>query len=193
MIEVPNFILEAKDFFSSEECQRFIEYYERMDALGFCESRQVSSGQPTHVASDSQFYIAEEGCVRVPTVLTHEFLERFWRVAYPPYRDTYSIIGTSPPHKIFTLKIQKTLPGQGYHVWHHEQGSRDLFHRMFFFIMYLNTVEEGGETEFLYYKKRIKAETGKLLFAPAGFMHTHRGNPPLTGPKYIVTGWVEYE
>ena len=24
---------------------------------------------------------------------------------------------------------------------------------------------------------------------PAGFMHTHRGNPPISNDKYILTGW----
>lgn len=26
----------------------------------------------------------------------------------------------------------------------------------------------------------------------AGFTHTHRGNPPISGTKYIITGWVEF-
>jgi len=56
----------------------------------------------------------------------------------------------------------------------------------------LNDVEEGGETEFLYLKKRFKPIRDRLLIFPAGFTHTHRGNPPLSGDKYILTGWVEF-
>jgi len=26
----------------------------------------------------------------------------------------------------------------------------------------------------------------------AAFTHTHRGNPPLSNAKYIVTGWTEF-
>jgi hypothetical protein len=58
-------------------------------------------------------------------------------------------------------------------------------------MLYLNDVEEGGETEFLYLKKRIKPQQNRLLIWPAGFTHTHRGNPPLSNNKYIITGWVE--
>ena len=58
-------------------------------------------------------------------------------------------------------------------------------------MIYLNTIEEGGETEFLYLKKREKPVEGKLLIFPAGFTHTHRGNPPLKGDKYILTSWLE--
>jgi len=60
------------------------------------------------------------------------------------------------------------------------------------FILYLNDVADGGETEFLYYPRRIKPKTGKLVLFPGGYTHTHRGNPPLLGTKYILTGWVEF-
>mgnify|MGYP003351836575 CR=1 FL=1 len=59
------------------------------------------------------------------------------------------------------------------------------------YLMYLNDVEEGGETEFLYYPKRIKPKKGTLIMWPAGFTHTHRGNPPISNEKYIVATWTE--
>ena len=56
--------------------------------------------------------------------------------------------------------------------------------------LYLNTIEEGGETEFLYINKRIKAEQGRLTIFPAAFTHTHRGNPPIGQDKYIISTWA---
>ena len=29
----------------------------------------------------------------------------------------------------------------------------------------------------------------KGIMFPAGFTHTHRGNPPIGNPKYIATSW----
>ena len=62
----------------------------------------------------------------------------------------------------------------------------------FFKEVYLNDVTEGGETEFLYQKCRFKPEKNTILIWPAQFTHVHRGNPPLSNDKYIITGWVEY-
>ncbi len=86
-------------------------------------------------------------------------------------------------------KLQKTQKGGGYHNWHSEQENIDSAHRVLTWSIYLNDVAEGGETEFLYQSKRIKARKGKILIFPSAFTHVHRGNPPLSGDKYILTGW----
>ena len=61
--------------------------------------------------------------------------------------------------------------------------------RMLVWTIYLNDVLEGGETEFLYHSERHKAEEGKIVIFPANYMCAHRGNPPLSNTKYILTGW----
>jgi hypothetical protein len=92
------------------------------------------------------------------------------------------------------VKIQKTIPAQGYHVWHVEHGqSRENSKRVLVYSIYLNTVEEGGETEFLYQSQRVKPVKGRIVIWPSGFPYVHRGNPPLSGEKYIVTSWIRYK
>lgn len=193
MKDNPDFILEAPNFFSYEECSEYIEYFENMDRLGFASDRVQSHGIMAHYVNDDQIFLHDRSCVQLDQPLTDLFLNRFWSDIYPLYAKQYSVLKDAPSHKIFKLKLQRTEPGGGYHTWHYEAASRLVYDRLLFFILYLNTVEEGGETEFLYYKKRIKAETGKLIVAPCGFTHAHRGNPPLEDTKYILTGWVEYE
>lgn len=89
-------------------------------------------------------------------------------------------------------KLQRTRPSEGYHIWHCENTSLEYKARCLSWILYLNDIEEGGETEFLYLSKRVKPKAGRLVIFPAGFTHTHRGNPPLSETKYIATGWLEY-
>ncbi len=84
----------------------------------------------------------------------------------------------------------------GYPHWHSEiypqRGSIDALQRVLFWICYLNHVESGGETEFAYQRLLVEPRCGRMVIAPAGFTHTHRGNPPLSGPKYILSSWLVY-
>jgi hypothetical protein len=104
----------------------------------------------------------------------------------------FSILKTAETHKIYTFKVQRTSPNEGYHIWHFEDTTRMQRNRLLTFMVYLNDIEDGGETEFLYLSKRIKPVAGRVLIWPAGYTHTHRGNPPLKDTKYIITGWVEF-
>lgn len=88
-----------------------------------------------------------------------------------------------------TQKVQKTPAGGGYHVWHDENTAINHCMRAMVWMVYLNDNFKGGETEFLYYHKRIQPEQGKLLIWPAGLTHAHRGGLVLEGMKYVVTGW----
>jgi hypothetical protein len=86
-------------------------------------------------------------------------------------------------------QIQKTSPGSVGYTWHHDFILFNSYSpRILTFIWYLNTVEEGGETEFITGEK-IKPEQGKLLMFPATWSMGHRGLPPISGEKYICTGW----
>lgn len=91
------------------------------------------------------------------------------------------------------IKLQKTEPCGGYHAWHCENVGINFCFRGLVWMIYLNDVPgDEGETEFLYQKLRVKPKQGKLLIWPAGFTHTHRGNPVYTQNKYIATGWFYY-
>ena len=46
----------------------------------------------------------------------------------------------------------------------------------------------GGETEFKYGRK-IKPETGKVVFFPSTWCMIHRGCPVTEGQKYLCVGW----
>lgn len=91
--------------------------------------------------------------------------------------------------KSYHIKFQRTLPTEGYHIWHSENASPTYRGRDLVWTVFLNTIAEGGETEFLYQRRRVPAKQGSVLVFPASFTHTHRGNPPLSGTKYIATGW----
>ena len=180
--------------FPPEYCKKWIEYFDKIDASGMSYSRVQGMDRPSHVNKDQavdfpncSIYTNEE--LRIEC---NDFNTGFWNVCYKLYVEKYSVLQNADPHKIYTIKIQKTSPGGGYHAWHAEDATRYHSLRILTFILYLNDVDDGGETEFLYLSKRVQPKTGRMVIWPAGFTHTHRGNPPLKGDKYIVTGWVEF-
>lgn len=90
------------------------------------------------------------------------------------------------------IKLQKTPPRGGYHVWHCEQsqGSLETITRALAWTIYLNDIPSGeGETEFLWQGLRVQPKAGTVSIFPAAFTHTHRGNPVYKQDKYIATGW----
>jgi len=97
-----------------------------------------------------------------------------------------------------SINIQRYYADQGgYPYWHSEISpkieSDDNLHRVLLWTIYLNDDFDEGETEFLFQQRKVKPKTGSLLFAPAGFTHTHRGNMPRGGNKYIATSWVLFQ
>jgi hypothetical protein len=190
---IKDFIGVFDDVFSKEFCDNVIFFYEKMLESGFGHSRQ-SEGDRKSKKDDVAVYLAQNEVVRLDnaTFLSAEFHDTFWKKCYSEYADEYGALVELSPHRIYSSKIQKTKVGGGYHVWHPEVGGRENADRILFYILYLNDVEDGGETEFLYYPRRVKPKAGRMIVAPAHFTHTHRGNPPLTNEKYIITGWVEF-
>ncbi|MES2757494.1 MAG: 2OG-Fe(II) oxygenase [Pseudomonadota bacterium] len=97
-----------------------------------------------------------------------------------------------------SINIQKYVADQGgYPYWHCEQYPKldqgEALHRALLWTIYLNDEFDAGETEFLYQQVKVRPTTGRLLIAPAAFTHTHRGNRPAGGNKYIATSWILYQ
>lgn len=125
-----------------------------------------------------------------PTRVTHENLTELEPAAFD--RILMSVFRPG------AINLQKYLAGEGgYPHWHSEIYPRDpnadTLHRVLLFTIYLNSPPEAGETEFYYQQRKIRPETGSLLIAPAGFTHTHRGNMPIGGDKYIATSWIMFQ
>ena len=91
------------------------------------------------------------------------------------------------------FKIQKTMPGGGYHLWHHEKSVASNGARYVVFILYLNSLdpENAGETEFIRQELKVTPKENSIIFWPATYTHPHRGNPVYGNKaKYVLTGWL---
>jgi hypothetical protein len=181
--------------FSSEYCSAVIDYFDQAMAVGLGHSRQdydpagPLSKQDTSVAACQHL---SETSLTGSRRLVADFAQVFWQDCYPRYVAAVPTISQLQRHAIYHYKIQRTRPGEGYHVWHSEVECPESCRRILAWTLYLNTVDCGGETEFLHQHLRVQPEVGTVLIWPAYFTHQHRGNPPINCDKYIVTGWVEF-
>ena len=104
------------------------------------------------------------------------------------YLQAFEVLGQRK-FLLHDIKLKQIPAGGGFHAWHYETGALEVTARQFVVQLYLNDDFDGGETEFLYQQRREEAVAGDVIIFPASFTHTHRGNPPLGGTKYIATSW----
>lgn len=176
-----------------EECIPIIDYFESLKKLDLIYTRQDLKDGLAHQKQDETAFPLQHDIITtsLKNPALKLFIDRFWK-CYSGYVEKFSILNDCGMHGINSIRIQKTKIGQGYHSWHFESSDFAVSTRIIAYNLYLNDVDEGGETEFLYLHKRIQARTGRLVIWPAAFTHAHRGNPPLSNDKYIITGWLEF-
>lgn len=198
--------------FDKGYCNDLIEFFESQTKEIHRREQYWENGDPSLIGK------AVDSSIELNTIAydpenehserAHQFMNYFFETL-AKYFDVYSRKCNIAPHP-FTLtgfKLQKTSPGEGYHIWHCESPSslgyvedskegwnnkdiESLYTRFAAYTLYLNDVEEGGETEFLMQSYRLPPKAGTLCIFPSGYTHQHRGNPPLKGSKYILTGWL---
>ena len=175
-------------------CNRTIAHFERMQSEGRTVNRQQHDGVSKINKDDEKYFLENETddfIINVNSNILKEF-NRSVVANFLSYSNDIGILNSISKHSISeSVKIQRTYPKQGYHVWHCEHASIGTARRLAFVLLYLNDIDQGGETEFLYQSMRIPPRRGTMIISPAGYTHTHRGNPPLNGIKYIMSTWVE--
>jgi hypothetical protein len=190
-VNITNFIGVYDNYITEQECDKAIKLFESENKFNRTVNRIGGEKSSTLDKQDQQYFA------------TTYNLDVWWEelksmivnfdIAWKHYIQNTGADQAydGQPFYYTQLKIQKTLPTEGYHIWHIEHGKGwQNEPRAFVFSVYLNDVEEGGETEFLHFSKRVKPKTGRIVIWPAAFPYLHRGNPPLSGKKYILTSWM---
>ncbi len=189
-VNINNFIAVYDNYITKEECDKAITLFENQDKFNNTVNRLKNEKASILQKQDQQFFASGKNLDVWWENLKPMMIN--YNLAWDHYVQNVGAQDAYGDSFHFTcLKIQKTLPTEGYHVWHVEHGRGfDMEPRAFVFSIYLNDVEEAGETEFLHFSKRVKPKTGRIVIWPAAFPYLHRGNPPLSGQKYILTSWM---
>ena len=182
-----NFIESYPNALSIEKCQQICdtmdEIISRPDPGSACILSDDSS------RTDWNIFTGRYGSLKSSEDYVIDAVHAGWR----KYNKKYGA-GSRAFLELFTpgWKFQRSETGGGFHAWHSEQGSGNNRGRFGAWMLYLNTVEEGGKTEFKHQDLAVKPEAGTLLIWPAAYTHVHRAARDLVGHKYIATGWFEY-
>ena len=169
--------------FTSEDCEKFIDYLENLE-----ERSLLYQDRPNKLQVDHRV-----------TNLAHEYDQTAWswigerffpklKTCTDHYISEYAIL-QNQKYIFYDVKLKKIPIGGGFHDWHFEDSCINSATRRMVVQVYFNTIDEGGETEFLYLNKRVNAVQGRVIIFPAAYTHTHRGNPPIGQTKYIGTTW----
>ena len=190
-----DFIGMYQNVFPDGFCHHVIAEFERLLVSGACSNRQDSEGITKTRKQDFHYFLNMRNNVMndFNDVRVEDIFFTGLQNCFDDYVSEFDILKDYNLRCTF-VKIQKTDPGAGYHIWHAEQGPDTDAGRCLVYSAYLNDIDESGETEFLYQKLRVPPKENMMVIWPAAFTHTHRGNVVHGNKsKYIITGWFYIE
>jgi len=197
-IKYEDFIGIYDNVFPEGYCSHVIQEFDRLEQDCVGHNRQVTDRVGKHIKDDYQIMMNGRTMKMNPFMENNPvdvFLDGLQK-CYNEYTEKYSVLKDGNIRGE-AIKLQRTAPGGGYHVWHGEQNHRNgAANRVLVYMLYLNTLplENAGETEFLYQKKRFNPIENRLLIWPAAYTHAHRGNTVFgEQSKYIATGWFYFD
>ncbi len=118
-------------------------------------------------------------------------LFRSLAMALKEFKEIYPYFADMSRFKDMGYNLQRYREGEYYH-WHVDADNETLAPRQLVALWYLNDVEEGGETDFVFQNASVTPEKGKLMLFPPFWTHEHRAAEVKRGVKYIATTWITF-
>lgn len=182
-----DFIVHFKELLSPTVCRQIIEQYDQDPAK---RSGRVHDGAGKLTVNSlnisSELTIFPEG----PWKSTHQEIDRQVYGAIAQVMKHFHPLQVDPLVARSDYKIKRYEKKAGHFKWHFDAFGPGGWSRQLAMILYLNDVEEGGETCFFFQKLKMKPLAGHALFFPPFWTHYHCGLVPESGNKYIITAFV---
>ena len=183
----PNFI-GCWNIDNKELCKKVIDFFENSTELQ--SKGSTGGGVDENIKKTTDITIWPNKIKEKDYEIFNEYFKNLHE-CFNDYKEQYSFLKTFVKKiDIGPFNIQRYLAGDHFAKVHSERTSISTLHRLFAWMTYLNDVDDGGTTDFDYYKIKIKPECGKTLIWPAEWTHAHTGSVLKSGKKYIITGWL---
>lgn len=168
-----------------------------IDDLG--SQGQTVGGMNTTWKNSTDIRLVDETLAQIKDDATRSLLENFVsslqqaiNICYSEYRRKLQALWHLTGAYDSGFQVQRYTKAIGHyreHVdsfpWHSQTSSRALS-----LVVYLNDVEQGGETEFTLQETKVKPVRGRICMFPSNFTHPHSGNPPLSCDKWMVSTFL---
>ena len=184
----PNsFIFEVKDALPDFLCDDMVARFETNETDQY--AGRVGSAMNSNDSLKKTTDIIASGKQHWKDVDNNLF--RSLAVSLKEFKDIYPYFSDMSRFKDMGYNLQRYQEGEYYH-WHVDADNDVLAPRQLVALWYLNDVEEGGETEFLFQDASVTPEKGKLILFPPFWTHEHRAAVVTKGVKYIATTWINF-
>ena len=196
-MDLKDFVYVRENVFSKEFCDQIISDFELRPESQ--QQGQSGAGIDHQIKNSFDLNLIDQPDMNQKYVKTifkgfnetvREFMES---LPHQNKFDPFHFMFNNNQTKYDVCQMQKYIKGKGhYNAYHFEADQLSTSARQFVFILYLNDVDKGGETELLYGTIKTKPQAGSVLVHPAAFPFVHKGHMPISDDKYIITTWLSF-
>ena len=184
-IELNDLIHVYDDVLDSSTCNSLIELFETYSDK---QERVEQDNKPNF----TQFNLTENKTLSEKSEQIHNFLVSKVFEYKKKYYDFVDPRCFPLQHAFEQFRIKRYVnDGNDMFDTHVDVTDHESSRRFLSFLWYLNDVDEGGETVFEDFS--IKPKTGRMLVFPPLWMFPHKGNPPISNSKYILSTYLHYK
>ena len=172
-------------------CEDIIKYFEESKTIRVDDERKSSREMQLMGDPRAQAKIYREMLWKQISPYGTKYEKWLHHLCHQDFKPTDLPLTIKYRNCIRSLQIQKYTPeDKGYPAVHTESGP-EFINRFLAVILYLNTVEDGGETVFPLAGHAVAPEVGRLAIWPSSIPFYHCGMKSHSD-KYIVTTWFEF-
>lgn len=183
-----DFIVLVENVIPEATCDALIEFAESDGALNeatvYDRDGEIGLGE---MRKNLLVHLTADNCGAQLGALNESF-----RQAYLKYVEVYPLLGSVNKITLEAFTLLRYDQNTDYYDWHVDGLDPGIRSRFLSQVGYLNDVEEGGETEFLFQGRKVQPRRGAVVVFPSGWTHQHRALPPTSGKKYAVTNFLRF-
>lgn len=191
-------IMVADNVLDAEVCRTFVNYASSViDVIG-APGKTISGVKPEHKNSTdmviSHISIQEEHGMDAQPMLRmfeNECLKAI-STCVAHYRHQVRQLWQWTDIVDSGFQVQRYKSCDGYYREHYDSSPwiPQTANRVLSSIIYLNTVDVGGETEFPLHEALVSPVIGRICLFPSNFTHPHAGNPSYSQDKWIISTFL---